>query len=60
MPRSPLLSRLFFSAALAAALSAQPPVGIFTAQQAELGRAIYDRTCAACHGPDFEGSGDAP
>jgi len=42
-------------------VAAQPaPNGIFTAAQAESGRALYARTCSGCHGADFGGSGDAP
>src|SRR5260370_28257004 len=64
MPRLALLSRLRLSAALAVAASdigaAQQAAGVFTVEQARLGRAVYDRNCAACHGFDLEGSGDAP
>ena len=62
MPR-PTVSRLFVSVALLAlplVVSAQPAAGIFTAAQAESGRALYARTCSGCHGADFAGSGDAP
>ena len=58
MSRSALLSRL--ALLTAAILAAQTPAGIFTAEQAQAGRALYDRTCAGCHGAAFEGSGDAP
>ena len=64
MPRSALLSRLRLSVALAVVVpgigAAQQAAGVFTAEQAQSGRAIYDRNCSACHGADFEGSGDAP
>lgn len=68
MQRSSLLSRLLFSAALgavalcfvAAPQTPQQSAGVFTAAQASSGRAIYDQNCSACHGVDFEGSGDAP
>ena len=63
MPRSALLSRLRLSAALAVVvpgLGAAQQAGVFTVGQAQLGRALYDRNCAACHGSDLEGSGDAP
>src|SRR5690242_20326757 len=36
------------------------PAGVFTTEQAQSGRAIYDRNCSGCHGANFEGSGDAP
>jgi hypothetical protein len=61
--RSAFPSRLLFSTALGAVplvVSAQPVAGIFTVAQAESGRAIYAQRCAACHGADFNGSGDAP
>src|SRR5262249_49956387 len=38
----------------------QQSAGVFTAAQAQSGRAVYDKICSACHGLDFEGSGDAP
>jgi len=63
MQRTALPSRLLFCAALGAAplvVSAQPAAGIFTAAQAQSGRAIYAQNCSACHGGNFEGSGDAP
>ena len=37
-----------------------PATGAFTAAQAAAGRTLYNQTCAGCHGPNFEGSGDAP
>src|SRR5271170_7573042 len=61
MQQSALSFRLLFGVAVAAApvtLVAQQ--GIFTAAQAQSGRAIYTQNCAGCHGADFEGSGDAP
>jgi mono/diheme cytochrome c family protein len=30
--------------------------GYYTAAQAEAGKAVYDRTCAICHGPAFKGA----
>src|SRR5207248_8014934 len=57
------LSRLLFSAVFGAAIAvmvAQQASGVFTAEQAQSGRAIYDRVCSACHGAAFEGSADAP
>src|SRR5437016_3977347 len=66
MRRSRLLYRVLFSAAVAVSavgvVCAQqaPSAGVYTAAQAQSGRAIYDRNCSACHGLDFEGSGDAP
>ena len=57
------LSRLFwcavFSAMTAGMVSAQP-AGVFTSAQAQAGRAVYEQNCSACHGVNFEGSGDAP
>jgi len=37
-----------------------PPPPIFTADQAQAGRSVYDQNCAGCHGANFQGSGDAP
>ncbi|HWY47264.1 MAG TPA: PQQ-binding-like beta-propeller repeat protein [Bryobacteraceae bacterium] len=58
-----LLSRLFWCAVFAAitvgVVSAQQP-GIFTPAQSQGGRAVYEQNCSACHGANFEGSGDAP
>ena len=33
--------------------------GIFTAAQAERGRAVYESTCAACHGANLDGTSEA-
>src|SRR6266542_6331815 len=45
-------------------LSAEPSVsqwdGVFTAEQAARGEALYTKHCALCHGPDLEGEGHAP
>src|ERR1700736_3371788 len=66
MKRSALLSRLLCSSAFAALALAvvggqQPaPATVFTAAQAQSGQAIYTQNCSACHGTNFEGSGDAP
>lgn len=38
----------------------QQASGGFTAGQVQSGSAFYERNCAACHGMDLEGSGDAP
>src|SRR6516162_9244845 len=64
MPPSALLSRSLFSALLVVGvpdiITAQQPAGVFTLEQAQSGHALYNRNCAACHGMDLEGSGDAP
>src|SRR5436190_11418979 len=66
MKRSALLSRLLFSGGFAALALAvvggqQPPqASVFTPAQAQSGQAIYAQNCSACHGTNFEGSGDAP
>src|SRR5260221_2665397 len=54
-PMPSLLVRLLLFAASGGLLLAQ-----YTAAQAQAGRALYGQTCTACHGADFEGSGDAP
>ena len=68
MQRPALYSRWVLSTAVGllplAEVIAQPapqrPAGVFTADQAQSGRAVYDRNCSACHGTNFEGTGDAP
>ena len=59
-----LPARLVLSAGLIAAviaiLPAQQSAPAFTAAQAQAGRGVYDQNCAGCHGPNFQGSGDAP
>ena len=46
---------------VAIAFSQQPaPTGIYTAAQAEAGRAAYLANCAECHRPDLSGSFEAP
>jgi len=34
--------------------------GVFSAAQAQAGRGVYQRACAACHGADFQGAGGVP
>jgi mono/diheme cytochrome c family protein len=46
-----------------AVLSAQAKTasaGVYTAEQAARGEAIYKEQCAACHGDNLEGSGPMP
>ena len=38
----------------------QPPTPVFTAAQADAGRAAYQASCAACHLPDLTGRNEAP
>src|SRR5215472_1593450 len=63
MPSSASTSQLLLSAVFGACtltvVSAQP-AGVFTAAQAQGGRGVYEQNCSACHGANFEGSGDAP
>jgi alcohol dehydrogenase (cytochrome c) len=54
------LSRLFWCAVFAAGVISAQSAGVFTAAQAQAGRAVYEQNCSACHGANFEGSGDAP
>src|ERR1051325_3881627 len=61
---SALLSRLFLClivgmVALSFVGLPQTP-GVFTAEQASNGSGGYSQNCAACHGINLEGSGDAP
>ena len=61
---SALLSRLFLCVILgmvALSFVALPQTpGVFTAEQASNGGGVYSQNCAACHGINMEGSGDAP
>ena len=49
---------------LAASMQAQAPKsvagGVYTAEQAKRGEAVYKEQCAACHGDNLEGSGPMP
>ena len=51
--RAPGLLVLLFC--LAAPLARGQALSVFTAEQAQQGRALYVHNCAACHGPDLEG-----
>lgn len=46
------------------ALRAQAPTsvwdGVYTAEQAKRGEAVYQAECSSCHGPDLAGDGFAP
>src|SRR5579864_8435407 len=60
---SALLSRLLFSVVfgtVALGIAAAQQSGVFAAAQAQSGQAVYNQICSACHGANFEGSGDAP
>src|SRR5579864_4045245 len=60
---SALLSRLLFSVVfgtVALGIAAAQQSGVFTSAQAQSGQAVYNQICSACHGANFEGSGDAP
>jgi len=35
-------------------------VSVFTARQADAGRAAFEKHCASCHMPDLSGDSDAP
>src|SRR5579872_6916317 len=64
MQRSSVSSRLILCAvsgivALSFVILPQTP-GVFTAGQASNGGGVYSLNCAACHGMNMEGSGDAP
>jgi len=58
--RTPIAFLLY----LAATLYAQPPAsvwsGVYTPEQAERGKAAYQKECASCHGAALDGSGPAP
>jgi mono/diheme cytochrome c family protein len=44
---------------LAAPLARGQALAVFTAEQAQQGKALYAHDCASCHGPDLEG-GNGP
>ena len=53
-----------FAAALTVTVGAQATrstnEGVYTAEQATKGDAVYKENCAACHGDNLEGSGPMP
>jgi mono/diheme cytochrome c family protein len=53
-----------FLASLAVSIAAQETRsvndGVYTADQAKKGEALYKEQCAACHGDNLEGSGPMP
>ena len=53
-----------FAAALTTTVGAQAArstnEGVYTAEQATMGEAVYKEQCAACHGDNLEGSGPMP
>jgi mono/diheme cytochrome c family protein len=54
----------FITAAAYATVTAQATKsvndGVYTAEQAQRGEAIYKEQCAACHGDNLEGAGPMP
>ena len=55
------LMALVLGLGTAAAGAAQTPAaGVYTAAQAQSGRAIYERECAVCHQANLQGSFEAP
>ena len=54
----------FMMSGLYASVGAQAPQsvkeGVYTADQAKRGEALYKDNCAACHGDDLAGSGPMP
>jgi mono/diheme cytochrome c family protein len=57
-----LAPTLVFGAGLSAAAGQAPASAppVYTAAQAESGRASYQATCASCHSGDLGGNGEAP
>ena len=61
--RRPMWRQFAAAAALAlapSAASAQLSSAVYTAAEAEAGRAVYEQACAACHMPDLRGQFEAP
>lgn len=60
--RASLLSRGIFAFAILVGSTAiaQQPAGAYTKEQAQQGRDLYARDCAACHLPTLAGAGSAP
>ena len=58
------MNKLLGTSVLAAALLSAGAIaleqGPFTADQSRSGRALYVANCAACHGPELKGAGEAP
>jgi mono/diheme cytochrome c family protein len=59
-----IVGAVFAVTAMHVAVSAQATKsvndGVYTAEQAKRGEALYKETCAACHGDNLEGSGPMP
>jgi mono/diheme cytochrome c family protein len=61
-----VLGALFLMSALYATVAAQEAAGksandgVYTAEQAKRGEALYKEQCATCHGDNLEGSGPMP
>lgn len=53
-----MISALYASVGAQAAKSVKD--GVYTADQAKRGEALYKENCAACHGEDLMGSGPMP
>src|SRR4051812_4621260 len=58
------MNKLLGTSVLAVALLSVSAIaleqGPFTADQSRAGRALYVANCAACHGPELKGAGEAP
>jgi MFS family permease len=60
LPGASLTATLLAISAAIGVTGQQPaPTGVYTLEQAEAGRIVYDANCAGCHGPNLEGSSDA-
>ncbi len=59
-----MVGGLFVVSLAHAVVVAQSPTaaseGVFTAEQAKRGEAVYKENCSACHGDNLEGSGPMP
>jgi quinoprotein glucose dehydrogenase len=60
MKKTPLLRLAVFLLPLNALAQSGTDDGVYSLGQAAVGRSIYSRDCAVCHGPDLEGGEAGP
>jgi mono/diheme cytochrome c family protein len=52
-----VLALVGFRQFISAQAESSTVVGVYTAEQAQLGKSIYEKECASCHGESLEGKG---